>query len=405
MIVMFSIPMAMTPLRIAFVCHEYPPGPHGGIGTVTRMLARALAQAGHQVRVVGIYDGRYPAPDYEDDGGVRVWRLRRGRGRLDWLAARYRLYQQIARWRRAGEIDLVEVPDWEGWAAGWPRCDVPVVVRLHGSVSYFCAEMGRRIPRSAFRLERASLRRAEAWCSVSRYTAERTQELFGLRTPADAILHNPVEVPDALPRLPRDRHRILFSGTLTAKKGIVSLIAAWPRVQRECRQAELHIFGKDGRTDAGKSLRDALWEQLPADVRPSVHFHGHVRREELLTALTTARGAIFPSYSEAFALAPMEAMAHGCPAISSRRGSGPELIADGQTGLLVDPDRTDEIASALLRILHDDALAQRLSEAGHQLVAREYSIPVAVSRNEAFYRRCLSAQRPAAPSVRAAAIS
>ena len=73
-------------------------------------------------------------------------------------------------------MDLVEVPDWEGWAAGWPVLAAPVVARLSGSAAYFAAEMNRRVKRVAYWLERASLRRADFRCSESRYTARRTSE-------------------------------------------------------------------------------------------------------------------------------------------------------------------------------------------------------------------------------------
>lgn len=128
---------------------------------MTQVLGRALVRAGHEVRVAGMYPASYPALDYEEDSGVRVWRLRRPAGRFDWVAARYRLFRKVARWSRDGEIDLVEVPDWGGLAAGWPQLPVPVIVRLNGSISYFAAELERPIRRAAFWLERASLRRAD----------------------------------------------------------------------------------------------------------------------------------------------------------------------------------------------------------------------------------------------------
>src|SRR5689334_8892937 len=97
-------------LKICFVCGEYPPGPHGGIGTTVQVLGRALVQAGHQVRVVGACARDYPAPDYENDQGVDVWRLREPGGRFGWLTARYHVFQTVARWCRAGLVDVVEVP-------------------------------------------------------------------------------------------------------------------------------------------------------------------------------------------------------------------------------------------------------------------------------------------------------
>jgi len=357
---------------------------------MTQVLARVLVQAGHQVRVVGVYPRNYPAPDYEEDQGVRVWRLRRANHRFSRMPARHQLFRTVAGWSRRGEIDLVEVPDWEGWVAGWPRLPVPVIARLNGSISYFAAELGRPVSHVTFWLERASLRRAEFWCSVSRYTANKTQRLFGLRSGPRAILYNPVDIPTDLCGTTRSSKRVIFTGTLTAKKGIVSLAKAWPRVIEVCKDAELHIYGKDGRTDEGPSMQAFILSQYNGRVGESIHFHGHVDRAELFTAFQSAGLAVFPSYAEAFALAPLEAMAYGCPTIYSQRGSGPELIEDGRDGLLIEPDRPDEIAEAIVRVLTDDRLARRLGEAGRERVMKNFSAPVLLASNEAFYQNCLS---------------
>ncbi len=377
-------------MRICFLCNEYPPGPHGGIGTMTQVLARALVQAGHEVRVVGAYRRNYSASDYEEDQGVRVWRLRRNDHRFSRLPARHQLFQTVAGWSRRGEIDLIEVPDWEGWVAGWPRLPVPVIARLNGSISYFSAEMGQPINRVTFWLERASLRRAEFWCSVSRYTADKTQRLFGLRSGPRAILYNPVDVPVDLSITARSETRVIFTGTLALKKGIASLTKAWPYVLEICKEAELHIYGKDGRTEEGPSMQALIRSQHNGQVGKSIHFHGHVNRAELFTVLQNARLAVFPSYAEAFALAPLEAMAYGCPTIYSQRGSGPELMEDGRDGLLVDPDNPDDIAEAIIRVLTDDKLAQRLGEAGRERVMKNFSAQFLLAQNETFYQDCVS---------------
>jgi glycosyltransferase involved in cell wall biosynthesis len=377
-------------MNLCLVCSEYPPGLHGGIGTATQLLARALVQAGHAVRVIGVYGREHRAPERGEDQGVQVWRLREPGVRLGWLVARYRLWRAIAGWVRAERVELVEVPDYEGWAAGWPRLPVPVVARLHGSATYFAAELGQPLGATVRRLERASLRRADFRCATSRYVAEHTARLFGLPAP-DAILFNPVELPAAGDQPARSAQRVVFSGTLTPKKGVVSLVQAWPAVLRECPQAELHLYGKDRPAESGASMRAWLQEQLPDAARPSVQFHGHVAREELFAALATARLAVFPSVAEAFALAPLEAMARACPTIYTRRGSGPELIRHDADGWLVEPDRPDEIAAAIVGLLRDDALAARLGAAGQARVRALFAIDVLRPLNEAFYRRCLDA--------------
>jgi glycogen(starch) synthase len=342
--------------------------------------------------VVGVYSANYPAPDFEVDRGVDVVRLRWPRRHFAGVERRYRVFRLITEWVRTQSLDLVEVPDYQGWAAGWPSLDVPVVTRLNGSASYFSAEMNRRVDAVTFRLERASLRRADFWCSASRYTADRTRGLFNLKTPIRAIVHNGVSdtVPVSRPseREPRSVNDVVFSGTLTEKKGVYSLIAAWPSVVARYPGAQLHMFGKDSLSADRVSVKEKLLSALPTGC--PVHFRGHVAREELLSALRTAAVAIFPSYAEAFALAPMEAMATGCPTIYSKRGSGPELIHHGRDGWLIDPDDVDEIADTLVLALRDRATAEQIGHAGRETIAQRFSSKVLLQRNVEFYQQCIS---------------
>jgi glycosyltransferase involved in cell wall biosynthesis len=375
-------------VKIFFGCSEYPPGPHGGIGTLVQLLARGLVRAGHHVKVGGIYSAHYPAPDREVDEGVEVFRFREPPGRFSWVPARVRFFRRLSLWIRAGEIDLVEVPDYGAPAAAWPSLPVPIVTRLSGSSSFFAAEMGRPLKRH-FYLELASLRRADFWCSESRYMAAKTRQLYKLRTPPDAIIYNPVAVPPPRPDLPRSRHRVVFAGTLTEKKGIVPLIECWPQVHAACPDAELHVWGKDTCSEDGRSMLEDLKNRLSGAAGDNVHFHGHVPLDELLVEFHTARLAVLPSYAEGFALTPLHAMAAGCPTVYTRRGSGPELIEDERHGLLIDPAQPDEIAEAIVRLLRDDELADRLGRAGRRHVEENFSLDTLIRQNERFYEDCL----------------
>ena len=378
-------------MKICFLCNEYPPGPHGGIGTFTQVLGRGLAAAGHAVSVVGVYSPDHPAPDYEEDQGVRVWRLREPPTRVGRWRGRWRVYRTIARMARRGEVEIVEAPDWEGWTAGWRRLAAPLVIRLHGSSCYFAREMGRKPRRQSLLLEGAALRGADFWSSVSQYTADRTRELFGLAGDAAAILYNPVEMRPELPFERRSATDVVFSGTLTEKKGVIPLLQAWRRVYRQVAGATLHMYGKDARSPQGGSMIQYLTEQLPADARDSVVFHGHVERDVLFHALAGARVAVFPSYAEAFALAPLEAMSSGCPTIYSVRGSGPELIREGVDGLLCDPDDPGSIERLLIAVLTDADLARRIGEAGRARIKERFTLSTLVRENEAFFGRCIGA--------------
>jgi glycosyltransferase involved in cell wall biosynthesis len=85
----------------------------------------------------------------------------------------------------------------------------------------------------------------------------------------------------------------------------------------------------------------------------------------------------------------MEAMAAGCPTIYSRRSSGCELIRHGQDGVLIDPDDTEELAAAIVSMLKDDLLAERLGLAGQQRVRHNFTTQKLMPRLEEFYRQCI----------------
>lgn len=356
------------------------------MGTFVRVMGRALVQSGHQVRVVGIYPPDCGFPDYEQDRGVRVWRLRRPAFAYGWLVGRYRLYKLVKRWINQGHVDVVDAHDPEGWFAGWPRTPVPLVIRAGGSFSYFSHELGQPLSPSLFRIERSAYRRADAWIAKSNYIGEVTRRLFDLRHGPDAVLYNPVDLPEQVrPFESRHPDKVIFTGTLTAKKGIIPLIDAWPKVKETCPKAELHFYGKEGRAPTGAPMTEYLRARLPQALVGSVHFHGHVQRDVLYGALGSARVAVFPSFSEGFAWAPLESMAAGCPTIYTCLGSGSELIVDGRDGILVDPNQPVQIADAIAKVLRDDQAARTLSAAGRDRITEAFTLEKLLPFNESFY--------------------
>lgn len=376
-------------MKVCYVCCEYPPALHGGIGTYVQTLGRALVRSGDQVRVAGIYPRLEGPPEYEEDQGVRVWRWRYPKPRIGWIAARYRLFRAVRQWVSRGEVDLIEVPDWEGLAALWPRLGVPVVVRLHGSLTYFASEMASpNNPRAAW-LESKSFHRADYCCSTSAYTANKTQQIFGRHPESAEVLYCPVDMSNAMEPARRDRSTVVFAGSLTKKKGIIQLIKAWPRVLAKDPGVHLHIYGKDAGTDDGHRMQPFLLSLLEPKARESVHFHGHIPTGDLRNIYRSCRVCVFPSYSEAFSLAPVEAMAAGCPVVYSTRHSGPELMTHEVNGLLVDPDDEAELARSVWRFVESDALAARIGEAGRRHVYERYSAEHVKGKNREFYQHCI----------------
>jgi len=100
---------------------------------------------------------------------------------------------------------------------------------------------------------------------------------------------------------------------------------------------------------------------------------------------------LLPSETEGFGLAALEALACGVPVVGSRVGGLPEVVADGETGLLCPPGDVPGMAAAVLRLLADPELQQRLARAARASVEHTWRREPLLDRWEEFYRRVLKA--------------
>ncbi|HUS13613.1 MAG TPA: glycosyltransferase [Chloroflexia bacterium] len=92
-----------------------------------------------------------------------------------------------------------------------------------------------------------------------------------------------------------------------------------------------------------------------------------------------------PLEPEGFGLILVEAMASGCPVVAVPRGGIAEVISDGVTGLLVAPDDPAALAGAIVRVMDDPLLAQRLGSAGRAAAATRFSVDRQAAEVEALY--------------------
>lgn len=343
-------------MKIGLVCAEYPPRPHGGIGTFYRVYAQALAEAGHEVTVFepGMEEARLPEKGI---AFVSVPTPRRV-GSLSPLLERWRLRQAIINAFRAGRIEVVEAPDYGGLLPF--RLPLPTVIRLHNSVCNLARSEGRKPSWGIRWAESRTLRLHPDWIGVSRFVIQYTQETFGLSPRRSCVIYNPTPpVPHVLPPLPDGipEEYVLFAGSVRKAKGAVALAEA-ARLFLPGRPG-LHVVfaGPEDQIDGVPAPR-RLREVVGSDLADRLVFLGRQEHSIVLTLMKHARVLCAPSEFEAFGLVAVEAMAMGCPVIYTKRCSGPEVIEDGVTGLLVEPDRPEEIAAAVGVVLDDVACCE-----------------------------------------------
>jgi len=221
-----------------------------------------------------------------------------------------------------------------------------------GTLEEFQPAGGARVE-ALKRLRTASLRRARRIIVPSRYLAGLAA---GWRLDASRLEVLPNPAPPAVDLEPAglDSGTFVFVGRLTEQKALPVLLDAVDRVDG----ARLLVVG-DGPERA----------RLEARASDRVCFAGPLPREAALARLAGARAAVLSSAWENLPHAAVEALSVGTPVVATAVGGVPEVVSDGDNGLLVAPNDPDALADALRRVLVDDALHARLAANARSAVA------------------------------------
>ncbi|HYM82216.1 MAG TPA: glycosyltransferase family 4 protein [Candidatus Limnocylindria bacterium] len=167
---------------------------------------------------------------------------------------------------------------------------------------------------------------------------------------------------------------VLCIGTLHEVKGQTYLIEACRQLAERGHQVACHLIGD------GEDQQQLVRQARQAGIADRVHFLGRLDQREVREALRRADVLAAPSVPthngrrEGIPVALMEGMASGVPSVGSRISGIPELIEDGESGLLVEPRDAKGLADALERLLRDPQLRRRLGAAGRAKVEREFDL-------------------------------
>lgn len=339
----------------------------GGVGQVSDLLWRTMREEwGAQAEVVTLLDNGHDKPAAPD-------KLRFGLA----LASR-QIFERPA-WILFSHLGLARVERF------LPRTNgTPYAVFLHG------IECWSPLPPGDVEiLKRAALRVAN-----SAYTAR--QALAANPGIGEIVVCplalNEMPVQSSMPRAANATPIVLVVGRLSATeryKGHEQLIETWPRVLADVPTARLVIVGEgDDRT----RLEALAGARVPAG---SVEFRGFVSRAELNRCYQEASLFVLPSRGEGFGLVYLEAMAHGLACVGSTRDAASEVIVHGETGVLVDPDEPDAIATAIAGLLSSPGRMAAFGQAGRLRVASEFTYEHFRTRMIALLREHLVPQQEA----------
>lgn len=347
-------------------------GDVAGGQVVALQIARAARARGDDVAFVAPRPGSFVELALHE--GFRVHRLALGRTfQLGRAAA-------LARLLRRERTDLLHT---HALAAanvlarlGARLAGVPVVAHLH-------IENRFRAPTAPLlrRLDSATARLCARLVAVSDDT-RRAYERQGYPAGRIEVVHNGVELDGAWPAtdgvraelgIPAGAPLVGEIARLCEVKGQRELIHALPLLP------EARVLFVGGDLERGGAFKRALERDAERlGVRDRVVFTGH--RHDARRLLAELDVLVLPAWTEGLPLVVLEAMAQRRPVVATPVGGTPEVVADGETGLLVPPRDPAALAGALRRLLDDPDLRRRMGEAGRRRVAERFSAAAMVAR-------------------------
>lgn len=377
-------------MKIAFLTPEYPhskTGASGGIGTSIKNLAMGLLQQGCSVRVL-VYGQKEEG--IFDDSGICIQQIKNVKLKgLSWYLTRKKLQEIINTLYDEKEIDLVEATDWTGITSFISPKKCPIVIRLNGSDTYFCHLDQRPVKWINKFHEKRALQKAEGLLSVSQFTADKTNEIFGLEKKF-TIIPNSIDIGlfnNNDNEKNTDNNTILYFGSLIRKKGLLELPLIFNEVVKKRPNVKLVLVGRDVSdiVSGNVSTWEMMQELFTEAARMNVNYLGGVPYEDVKKQINAATLCVFPTFAEALPVSWIEAMAMQKPIVASNIGWATEVINDAVDGFLVHPTHHLEYASRIITLLENEDLQKEYGLKAREKTVEKFSIEIVAQQSLSFY--------------------
>ncbi|CAM2837694.1 Glycosyltransferase involved in cell wall bisynthesis [Flavobacterium succinicans] len=376
-------------MHIAFLTPEYP-HPRvlhaAGIGTSIKNLVVALVTKGVQVSVF-VY-GQMETAVFEE-AGVTVHLVKSQKYKvLGWYLHRRFIQKYLNTHIVSEKIDLVEAPDWTGITA-FMHLKAPLVIRFHGSDTYFCHLERRKQKQKNYWFEKLAMMQASAFVAPTVFAADVTKQLFGLARKNVKVVYNGLDLNAFKNDAPLlfEKGLILYVGTIIRKKGVFELPEIFNKVRKAFPETRLMLIGSD--TADIQTQSSSTWELLKKEFEEEdlqqVSYLGKMPYASVQEHIRKANVCIFPSFAETFGMITIEAMALNKAVVSNGFGWSQELITDGESGFLVDPKAHDDFANKIIELLQDETLANTIGAAARKRVEAVFDIQKIAQENIDFY--------------------
>jgi glycosyltransferase involved in cell wall biosynthesis len=207
----------------------------------------------------------------------------------------------------------------------------------------------------------------------------------GLKARNEFVVPNGIADPGAHIPLPRPAPaisesrplRVLFVALLCEAKGLLVLVEACGQLAARGVPCHLELMGRFESEQFEARVRRRIAE---LNITDRVHFLGVLTGEEKFSAFERTDVLCHPTFYDTFGLVLLEAMACGIPVVATRWASIPLIVDDGQSGFLVEPHDTDELADRLSDLADSPQQRQQMGVAGREKFLREFTLPRHIER-------------------------
>lgn len=394
----------MNGLRVCLVSYEFPPYP-GGEGSYTRDLMNSLKSQGVTVTLVSPdWTNQHPrSNDKSIESSIHVNPIK-----LPGLKTTSFMIRANRKVRKmVTNFDIVHYTnDYCGFSLSRSQLGIPVFATIHhthalefASTAEFAKQKKGLFSRLRYlisqkalaRLERSTLEKADIVVAVSDYTAKNAIDLYPSIKERTHVVLNSVDDRRFSPEIDGSGFRskfglgsdptALYVGRFARSKGIEYLIESFKSVVKKIPNAKLMLVGS-GTRETEESIKSLVHD---LGLSSSIILAGKINDEDLPTVYASSDVLVLPSLVEGFGLVLLEAMAVGKPVVSTLVGPIPELISDGEQGLLVPRGDSNALASAILTVLEDRSLAKKMGEKGRQRVLESFTFEKLASQMTTLY--------------------
>ncbi|MDD5225721.1 MAG: glycosyltransferase family 4 protein [Candidatus Omnitrophica bacterium] len=373
----------------------------GGVGTYTFDLARTLAKLGHQVYL--ITQASELEGEFLEEGvfvsrvkPVELWFLSLLKGwlpatceRLEYSFAVSRKLRQLV---KEHGIEIVESCEarFEGFWYYLFHRKPHLAVKLHTpesivfKIDRIPANLDVRIKDA---LETWWMLTAHALIPVTHAIADLVAKHYKIKPSRIPPTYYPVDSEQFCPsreKLSNPHPKILYVGRLEIRKGVLDLLEAIPLVLKEFPAAHFSFVGGDAGV---RYLMDRRIPQLGC--AKSMTFVDQVKREDMVKYYQEADLCVFPSLWENFAFVALEAMACGKTVVATRVGGFVEMIEDGVTGVLCDPEDPADLAAKIIQALKDRKQNEKMGKAARKKIVETCSMEKRAELMVEIYRSLL----------------